>query len=86
MTATNDPRMQSFNYGGGWGTDPKPPIYAVAAQLARTLGKRAVDLSQEAWELEMAVRHVRIACLGVEKAQAVARLEQLMEKYAGQEK
>lgn len=85
MSETTDPRMQGFNYGTGWGSEPKPPIYHVAAKLARDLGKRATELNHEAWELEMAVRHVRVACLGTEKSQAVAKLETLMQKYETQE-
>jgi hypothetical protein len=81
MNETPDPRADGFNYGAGWGTEPKPPVYHTAMQLARDLGKRAMKMSRDAWELEMAVRHVRIASMGVEKSQAMQKLEILLAKH-----
>ena len=54
MSDTSDPRTRGFNYGVGWGSDPKPPVFLTAAKLARDLGKRAAELNREAWALEMA--------------------------------
>ena len=85
MSDTSDPRTRGFNYGVGWGSDPKPPVFLTAAKLARDLGKRAAELNREAWALEMAVRHVRVACTIPEKAQAIAKLEAMLSKYPTQE-
>ena len=74
----SDPRALGFNYGKGWGSDPKPPIFLEATRLARILGQEAVQMSARAWALEMALRNVRIATTGAEKASAVAALEREM--------
>ena len=71
----SDPRNLGFNYGKGWGGLPKPPVYLHAAQLARHLGREAAQMSAKAWALEMALRSVRLATTGVEKAVAITELE-----------
>lgn len=76
-----DPRLAGFNYGAGWGSDPKPPIYHQAEAVARALGEEMMRLSREQWGLEMALRRVRLAQWPREKAIAVAALEVSMEKY-----
>jgi hypothetical protein len=76
----SDPRDLGFNYGTGWGSAPKPPIYLLAIKLARRLGQDAVEKSAQAWALEMALRNVRLATTGVEKAVAVVELARQMEK------
>ena len=84
MTDMIDPRTMGFNYGAGWGGDPKPPLYYLATTLCRELRTKAAFMSARAWELEMAIRDVRIASLGSEKALAVKRLEAKLEEL-GQE-
>ena len=66
-----DPRKDGFNYGIGWGKEPKPPIYLEAMALCRRLNDQLMQLSREAWQLEMSIRAVRLAETGVEKAAAV---------------
>ena len=70
----SDPRERGFNYGRGWGAAPKPPVFLHATVLARRLGQEAVEKSAQAWALEMALKNVRIATTGAEKAAAVAAL------------
>lgn len=79
------PRQRGYNYGEGWGSDPKPPIYLEAAKLARVLNQEANLKSMEAWALEMAIREVRLAETGVEKAAAVNALHQKMASYLKQQ-
>jgi hypothetical protein len=69
-----DPRDLGFNYSTGWGSAPKPPVYLYAMKLARQLGQEVVEKSAQAWALEMALRNVRLATTGAEKAVAVAAL------------
>jgi hypothetical protein len=71
----SDPRERGFNYGRGWGSAPKPPVFLHATKVAHKLGKQATEMSARAWALEMALRNVRLATTGVEKAIAVAELE-----------
>jgi hypothetical protein len=78
----NDPRDLGFNYGIGWGSARKPPSYLYAAKLARKLGQEAMQKSAQAWALEMALRNVRLATTGVEKAVACAALTAELEKLA----
>ena len=78
----SDPRELGFNYGKGWGSGPKPPVYLVAAQLARQLGRQVSQMSAQAWALEMALRNVRLATTGVEKAVAIAKLERELQNIA----
>lgn len=81
MTEAYDPRTRGFNYGPGWGPSPKPPVYAHAVRVAYVLGQEATKMSAKAWALEMAIRDVRLACTGVEKAVAVKKLEAELGKY-----
>ena len=76
----SDPRDLGFNYGKGWGSVPKPPVYLQAAKLARQLGREAAQMSAQAWALEMALRSVRLATTGVEKAVAIAELATEVER------
>ena len=76
----SDPRDLGFNYGKGWGNQPKPPVYLQAMKLARNLSEEAVEKSAQAWKLEMALRNVRLATTGVEKAVAVAELAAELDK------
>jgi hypothetical protein len=77
---SDDPRERGFNYGKGWGRAPKPPIYQTAANLARHLNAEVAHKSAQAWALEMALRNVRLASTGVEKAMAVSELIAAMRK------
>jgi len=76
----SDPRDLGFNYSTGWGSAPKPPVYLHATLIARRLGQEVVERSAQAWALEMALRNVRLASSGVEKAMAVAALAAQLEK------
>ncbi|HWA92089.1 MAG TPA: hypothetical protein VG889_18765 [Rhizomicrobium sp.] len=76
----SDPRERGFNYGKGWGSAPKPPIFLHATKLAHQLGQQAMALSARAWALEMALRNVRLATTGVEKVIAVRELERETER------
>jgi hypothetical protein len=81
----SDPREFGFNYGRGWGNAFKPPIYLRAAKLARELGEEAARNSAQAWVIEMALRKVRLASTGAEKAIAVAELTRAVEQVSGGE-
>jgi hypothetical protein len=80
----DDPRDRGFNYGRGWGSDPKPPLYHTATIKCRQLSEQANRLSQEAWDLEHALWVVRIASTGEEKAIAMNHLAEKMAKYQDQ--
>ena len=77
----SDPRDAGFNYGRGWGSAPKPPIYLEAMKLSRELNRQRMILSQKAWALDMALWHVRIASLGSEKAAAVRELHKMIADF-----
>jgi hypothetical protein len=47
-------------------------------KLAYIISGEAVQKSKDAWALEMAIRKVRLACTGVEKALALQELEREM--------
>ncbi len=74
MNQIIDPRSRGFNYGAGWGTAPKPPVFHAASKLARDLAACARVMSDQAWALEMLLRDVRLAHTAPEKAAAVNRL------------
>lgn len=78
------PDQNSFNYGRGWGSDSKPPLYLAAMKKSRELNEIAQRTAHEAWELEHALWVVRIATTGEEKAIALAYLAQKMRKYHNQ--
>jgi len=75
-----DPRTRGFNYGSPH-KSPMPPNYQTAQQIARNLSRQSREIGDEAWTLEMAIRDVRIAVTGGEKALAIQRLEQRLLKY-----
>ena len=77
----NSPRSRGFNYGVGWGPTAKPPIYYEAQQVARELGKIAIEASRQHWSLEMAIRDVRLAETDLEKKQSVTNLSMEMARY-----
>jgi hypothetical protein len=76
----NDPRDDGFNYGRGWGSDPKPPTYLFGMAMARRMGQALILQSKRLWRLEMALRNVRVASTGAEKATAVAALRTLIDE------
>lgn len=76
-----NPRAKGFNYGVGWGPTPKPPIYRKAQELALVFNRIANAASRKAWELEMAIRTVRLAETETEKRCAVSALTELMLQY-----
>ena len=76
-----NPRAKGFNYGVGWGPEPKPPIYHEAQRLALVLNKIANVATRKAWALEMAIRTVRLAETETEKRCAVSALTELMLQY-----
>ncbi|MDR6305226.1 hypothetical protein GGQ85_002946 [Nitrobacter vulgaris] len=77
----DNPRAKGFNYGIGWGSAPKPPIYDKARELALVFNKIANAAVKKAWALEMAIRTVRLAETETEKRCAVAALIELMLQY-----
>lgn len=81
MSEYQDPRKAGFNYGIGWGTDPKPLVYYQASDLARRLGKEAQKASEAAWCVEMAVRDLRLAETEEEKLSAISKLENIVMRY-----
>ncbi len=76
-----DPRMLGFNYGRGWGDDPKPGIYAQGIELGRRMAKASLEASQAAWEIDMACRGLRLSEGEEEKKRAIKRLEEVVKKY-----
>jgi hypothetical protein len=74
--------MQGFNYGPAL-SGPQPPIYQTAMKLAHALAEKALATASDAWALEMAIRNVRLACTGVEKAMAVTQLAKEMSRVGG---
>lgn len=76
-----DPRLAGFNYGVGWGSSPKPECYDQGMKIAQELGEEATTKQQEAWQLEMLLRDVRLACNDEEKMQAVGALEEGLKRY-----
>lgn len=78
---TYNPRAAGFNYGIGWGKDPKPPVYYQAMLLAQRLGAEAMRASRQAWSVEMRARDLRLAETEEEKKRAVAALKDVVEKY-----
>jgi hypothetical protein len=81
MSEYQDPRKAGFNYGIGWGSDPKPMVFYQAQDLARRLGKEAQRASEAAWSVEMAVRDLRLAETEEEKLSAISKLENIVSRY-----
>lgn len=79
-----DPRQAGYNYGQGWGSAPKPPIYFEGMKRAQVLNEEATQKQSEAWALEMALRDVRLATTDEEKVEAGAALHDAMGKYHNQ--
>lgn len=79
-----DPRMQGFNYGTGWGSDPKPAIYFEGMKIAQALTAEATQKSTEAWALDMVLRDMRLATTPEEKERAVKALEEALNKMHNQ--
>ena len=82
MSDKSNPRKRGFNYGVGWGSEPKPPLYIASLLRARFIRLEAQKISAAAWDFEMAIRNVRLAETGVEKAKALAALEVEYAKHA----
>jgi len=76
-----NPRAAGFNYGTGWGSAPKPAVFARGEALAKQLGDAAQAASATAWAVEHAVRNVRLAETPDEKRNSVAALTALVEKH-----
>lgn len=81
MPKKEDPRIRGFNYGRGWGSAPKPPVYQAAAQLALDLARCARVISDRWWELEMKLRDVRLAGTPEEKERSITALAQAYAQY-----
>ena len=60
---------------------PKPAVYERGQRLAQCLGDHAMQASRVAWEVEHAVRDVRLAETDKEKSEAVAALTRLVDSY-----
>jgi hypothetical protein len=76
-----NPRANGFNYGVGWGSSPKPPIYDQGFALARRLGDQAIEASRAAWQVESALRAVRLAETESEKLASVRALTIVVKFY-----
>lgn len=76
-----NPRANGFNYGVGWGSSAKPPIYYQAQKIAELLNAEANSATHTAWALEMAIRTVRLAETDIEKKQSVAALSVEVAKH-----
>ena len=74
-----NPRAAGFNYGIGWGSEPKPAIFAQGEALAHKLGIEAMAASARQWVVEHACRAVRLAETPNEKADAITALTALVE-------
>jgi hypothetical protein len=81
MTQQPNPRALGFNYGIGWGSEPKPAIYEQGCLLAKRLADQANEASRAAWTVEHALRAVRLAETNKEKADAAAALTAIVFKY-----
>jgi hypothetical protein len=79
-----NPRANGFNYGVGWGSTAKPPIYQEAQVLAVTLDRAANEASRIAWALQMAIREVRLAETDTENKQAITALALEVAKHRRQ--
>lgn len=73
-------RKAGFNYGGGWGPSPLPSIYFDAIKLQEGIRRHAHDASALSWEMEMAIRDIRLAESEVEKRNAVSRLNEMVDR------
>jgi len=79
-----DPRTRGFNYGIGWGKEPKPDIYETAVRVAQLLRKQAAETSRRSWELDHALWVLRTkAETPCEKEKAVADLQLVLAQYTG---
>jgi hypothetical protein len=76
-----NPRANGYNYGVGWGSSPLPPIYDQGFALARRLGAQAIEASRAAWQVESAIRAVRLAETETEKRASVRALTIVVEFY-----
>lgn len=76
-----DPRDLGFNYGSPSQAGERAPVYYEAMKIAEQLGKEASRASDLAWQLQMAIRDVRLACTPQELEQATARLEDKLTPY-----
>ena len=78
---TIDQRVAGFNYGIGWGSAPKPPIFDQGISLAQRLNQQATEASRAAWAVEMRLRAVRLAETEKEKADAIVALTDIVRRY-----
>ena len=83
IVASDSPRKAGFNYGIGWGQDePLPAVYFDAVRLNATLRSLAHEATRKHWDMETAVRNVRLAETVSEKEMAVAALTLAVNSYA----
>jgi hypothetical protein len=73
-----------YNYGAPSAAGPRPDIYFVAVEIARQVSQEAAKASQTAWDLEMAVRRVRLACTKEQLESSVRQLEKMLSPYLEQ--
>lgn len=83
MNDTCNPRANGFNYGTGWGSSPKPKAYDRGTIIALHLAQIVHEVSAASWELEQALRAVRLAEKATEKYDTTKALEKLLERYEG---
>ncbi|MGX7894392.1 hypothetical protein [Tsuneonella sp. HG222] len=81
MASKADPRARGFNYGSPSRAGDRPPIYFEAMKIANALSQEAARAGQEAWSLQMAARHVRMACTPEELERTVENLERAVKPY-----
>jgi len=82
IALSDSPRKQGFNYGIGWGKEmPLPAVYFDAVRLNATLRSLAHDATAANWQMETAVRNVRLAETHSEKEMAVAALTMIVKSY-----
>lgn len=83
IAASDSPRKQGFNYGIGWGSDPKPPIYFEAEKLEAAWTKTMHEVQAIRYALTEAIRNVRLSETATEKRRAVATLAEVVSKTYG---
>lgn len=83
MNHSVDPRALGFSYNAQ-NESRKPAFFKTAEKIAFMLGRQAGELEQQAWDLEMAIKDVRIASNTAEKTMALADLEKELAKHLPQ--
>lgn len=80
MNKRVDPRLLGFSYHVE-NTTRKPRYYHTAVQVAFVLSRIAAQVEQQAHELEMAIKDVRVASNSEERSLALIDLRAELEKH-----